>query len=187
MKKNFLLLSMFLVSGFSMGQSSKDPFAGFNTKVENSCYTEVRSGDITVPNALVDGEIFVFTTNVVDGKRVKVAVPAKFDSNEWMVVRRKAPKKKIYKKPPPPKVKIVQAPPIVKKVPVWNKHEIMGHLGRGFNGLSTQGRDDSSVDVQPNEDIIFGVSYGYKPAYRYKVMGTLFNNGNLSAGVGYSF
>ena len=185
-----VLLAWALVTpGALLAQNFNDDNKGCYLQAEveqTACFDEIREGKIVVPNALVDGEIYVFTTKIVNGKRVKVAEPAKFDSNKWMVVRRKPPKKKIYKKFKP---RIVKQPPKVeiKEVEKWTRHQVVFHLGRGFDGFNTQNREDASVDVQPNEDIIFGASYGYKFNYRYNVMGTLFNNGNLSAGVGINF
>jgi hypothetical protein len=128
----------------------------------------------TVPELLKDSKI---VTTLKSGKQVS------FDGNEWMVVRRKAPKKLEEKLVLLP---AQESPSPARKQPAqkMNRARLIGGVGpKGFDSTTKA----NYVEINSKSGIIGGVGYDRLLNEAVSVGGQVLSNGTMALSLGLDF
>lgn len=131
-----------------------------------------------VPKILKDSRI---TTVLKNGKQVS------FDGNEWMVVRRKAPKKVVAASIVPFIVKEQIPVPLV----VVKKISQKMNRARLIGGVGPKGLDTSTfanyVEIKTKSGVIGGIGYDRMLDEAVSVGGQVLSNGTMAVSLGLDF
>lgn len=146
-----------------------------------SANTVVAEDKPVIPKILKDSKI---TTTLKNGKQVY------FDGNEYMVVRRKAPKKVAESVSPAPQVLVLTPAEAPTKVVVEKKSRKMNRA-RLIGGVGPKGFDSSTksnyVEISSRSGAIGGIGYDRMLNEAVSVGGQVLTNGTIALSLGLDF